>query len=586
MTEQASTGYRNILKFLVLIRPYWKNIIVFIFSGLILTLLSLPYPWLTKLMIDDVMLRQDTSLLYVILISTFLITAIRSVLSSLRNYYVSYVQHAMAFDIQFDFFKHLQRLSFSFYDSHEVAEILSRLRDASESRRILIEVMNQIVTNLLYLTIVPVIVFMMNWKLALIAGITLPWLAFSFFVLSRVVRRYARLVAEKRAEVSARNYEFISGIREIQALRVENRILRRIKQLYLRFRKLDMEMRVFGNIQGLIGSIMTAIGTLFYTWYGATLVIRGTMSVGELIAFTTFIGYLYNPLTSMVGLMVPIQEVLVYTKRFYDVYDVKPDVQDPIRPIKAKAFKGRVIYSGVNFSYNSNKAVLRDIDLDIRPGSKVALVGRTGSGKSTLVSLLPRFYDPQKGVVAIDGVDVRKMSLDFLRSRIGIVMQHPFLFVGTISDNITCGQKGFSQTQVMEAAKAANAHEFISSLPEGYNTPVGERGETLSGGERQRITIARLFLLNRPILILDEATSNVDQKTEALIHEALRKLSEGRTTFIIAHRASTVQDADIVIVLDKGRIVEQGTHQELMVRKGVYFSLYQKDIIGDQENEV
>jgi ABC-type bacteriocin/lantibiotic exporter with double-glycine peptidase domain len=585
MKENVSSGYWNILKFLVLIRPYWKNIIVFIFSGLILTLLSLPYPWLTKLMIDDVMLRQDTSLLYVILIGTFLITAIRSVLSSLRNYYVSYVQHAMAFDIQFDFFKHLQRLSFSFYDSHEVAEILSRLRDASESRRILIEVINQIVTNLLYLTIVPVIVLIMNWKLTLIAGITLPWLAFSFFVISRVVRRYARLVAEKRAEVSARNYEFISGIREIQALRVENRILRRIKQLYLRFRKLDMEMRVFSNVEGLIGSIMTAFGTLFYTWYGAILVIGGTMSVGELIAFTTFIGYLYNPLTSMVGLMVPIQEVLVYTKRFYDVYEVKPDVQEPIRPIKAKAFKGHVIYSGVYFSYNSNKSVLRGVDMDIRPGSKVALVGRTGSGKTTLVSLLPRFYDPQKGVVAIDGVDVREMSLDFLRSCIGIVLQHPFIFVGTVSDNITCGQKGFSQTQVMEAAKAANAHEFISPLPDGYNTAVGERGETLSGGERQRIVIARLFLLNRPILILDEATSNVDQKTEALIPEALRKLSEGRTTFIIAHRASTVQDADKIVVLDKGRIVEQGIHQELMKRKGVYFSLYQKDILGDQENE-
>ncbi len=586
MTENKSSGYRNIVKFLVLIRPYWKNIIVFIFSGLILTFLSLPYPWLTKLMIDDVMLRQDTSLLYVILIGTFIVTAIRSILSSLRNYYVSYVQHAMAFDIQFDFFKHLQKLSFSFYDSHEVAEILSRLRDASESRRILIEVMNQIVTNLLYLSIVPVIVFMMNWKLALIAGATLPWLAFSFFALSRVVRRYARLVAEKGAEVSARNYEFISGIREIQALRVEHRILRRIRQLYLRFRKQDMELRVFDNLQGLFGSFMTAIGTLLYTWYGATLVIRGSMTVGELVAFTTLIGYLYNPLTSIVGLMVPIQEVLVYTKRFYDVYDVQPDVRNPIRPVKVKAFQGHVIYSGVHFRYNSNKALLEDIDLDIRPGCRVALVGKTGSGKSTLVSLLPRFYDPQKGVVAIDGVDVRKMSLDFLRSRIGIVMQYPFIFVGTIFDNITCGQKGFLKIQVIEAAKAANAHEFIASMSDGYDTRVGERGETLSGGERQRLAIARLFLLNRPILILDEATSNVDQKTESLIHEALNRLAKGRTTFIIAHRASTVQDADTIVVLDAGRIVEQGTHQELVARKGVYGSLYHRDSIGEHENEV
>jgi ABC-type multidrug transport system fused ATPase/permease subunit len=294
------------------------------------------------------------------------------------------------------------------------------------------------------------------------------------------------------------------------------------------------------------------------------------MTVGELIAFTTLIGYLYNPLTTIVGLMVPIQEVLVYTKRFYDVYDVQPDIQNPIRPVKVKAFQGHVIYSGVHFSYNPNKAVLEGIDLDIRPGCRVALVGKTGSGKSTL----------QRGIVAIDGVDVRKMSLDYLRSRIGIVMQHPFIFVGTIFENITCGQKGFMKNQVIEAAKAANAHEFIASMPDGYNTRIGERGETLSGGERQRLAIARLFLLNRPILILDEATSNVDQNTESLIHEALCRLAKGRTTFIIAHRASTVQDADTIVVLDAGRIVEHGTHQALMAMKGAYGSLYHRDSIG------
>jgi subfamily B ATP-binding cassette protein MsbA len=585
MADTHSPSYQNILKFLTLIRPYWSNIILFILTGLILTLLSLPYPWITKVMIDDVMLRQDTSLLYVILIGTFLLTAVRSLLSSLRDYYISYVQHAMAFDIEFDFFKHLQRLSFSFYDSHEVAEVLSRLRDASESRRILIDVLNKIITNLLYLSIVPIIVFMMNWKLALIAGFTLPWMAFSFFVLSRVVRRYARLVAERRAEVSARNYEFISGMREIQALQVEKWVLRGIKQLYLRFRKQDMEMRLFGNVQGLIGSFMTAIGTLLYTWYGATLVISGRMSVGELIAFTTFIGYLYNPLTNMVGLLVPIQEVLVYTKRFYDVYDLMPDIQEPVRPVRIKNFKGRVVYSKVSFGYQADKFILKDINLDIPAGIRVALVGQTGSGKSTLLSLLPRFYDPQKGSVSIDGVEVRDVSLDFLRSHIGIVMQSPFIFMGSIFDNITFGQKGFSQLQVIEAAKAANAHDFISAMPEGYDTLVGERGETLSGGERQRIAIARVFLLNRPILILDEATSSVDQKTDTLIHEALTRLAQGRTTFIIAHRLSTVQGADIILVMDKGKIVEQGSHQELTAMGGVYSRLYRRGTI-DQEPEL
>ncbi len=573
MRENTPSNYRNILKFFVLIRPYWKNIIVFIFSGLILTLLSLPYPWITKVMIDDVMLRQDASLLYVILIGTFLLTVVRSLLSSLRDYYVSYVQHAMAFDIRFGFFKHLQKLSFSFYDSREVAEILSRLRDASQSRRLLIEILNRLINNLLYLTIVPFIVFLMNWKLALIAGFTLPWMAFSFFVLSRIVKRYARLTAERQAEMSAKNYEFISGIREIQSLRIESKILQRIKLVYLQFRKLDMQMRTFGNVQGLIGALFGAAGTLLYTWYGATLVISGSMTVGELMAFTTFIGYLYNPLTSTVGLMVPIQEVLVYTKRFYEIYDLKPEIQERQKPIKIKNLKGHVVFSGVTFWYQARKIVLKDISLDIPAGTRTALVGKTGSGKSTLLSLLPRFYDPKRGVIKIDGTDVLNMSIEELRSRIGLVMQNPFLFVGTIYENITCYRRGFRKDQVIKATKAANAHDFISAMTDGYNTLVGEKGVTLSGGEIQRIAIARVFLLDRPMLIFDEATSNIDQKTEVLIHDALKRLARGRTTFIIAHRLSTVQDADNILVMDKGRIVEQGNHQKLIKKMGIYYHL-------------
>ncbi len=577
MTARTETSaYQNILKFAVLLRPYWRNIFVFIITGLVLTILALPYPWLTKLMIDDVMLRQDNSLLYVILGATLILTIFRSCFVSIRNYYISYIQHAMAYDIELKFFRHLQKLSFSFFDSREIAEVLSRFQDAAQSRRILIDILNRSVTNLLYLSIVPMIVFLMNWQLALMAGITLPWLAFSFFVLSKIVRKYARVVAEKKAELSAKNYESFAGIREIQAMNIEHRFLNRIKLLLLGFRKKDMEMRVIGNIQGLLGAIATAVGTMLYTWFGASLVIKGEMTVGELIAFTTFIGYLYTPLTDMVGLLVPIQEVLVYTKRFYEIYDIQPEIKTPVIPVNLKKIKGELAFSNVSFKYNTADHLSLDkINLNIPAGTKVAVVGQTGSGKSTLVSLIPRFYDPIKGNICMDGVDIKSIPLDFLRSQVAVMMQTPFIFTGTIFDNIICWKKGFSQTQVIEAAKAANVHDFVSRMPHDYETLVGEKGETLSGGEKQRIALARIILLDRPVLILDEALSSVDQTTQGLIQDALKKAFKGRTVFMVTHSPSMVRDADIIIVLDKGRIMEQGSHHTLFKNKGAYYRLYQ-----------
>lgn len=572
--QSRRTEYRNVLKFFLLLRPYWKNILVFILTGLVLTLLSLPYPWLTKIMIDDVMLKQDVSLLYVLLSATFFLSVFRALFSAVRNYYISFIQHAMAYDIELKIFRHLQTLSFSFFDSREVPEILTRFRDAIQSRRILIDVLNRMVTNLLYLSIVPVIVFFMNWRLALIAGVTLPWLIFSFLVLSRVVRRYSRLLAEKRAEISARNHEFFSGIRDIQSLNIQGRILNRFKLLLLVFRKKDMEMRVVNTFQGLFGGMATALGTMLYTWYGATQVIQGLMTVGELIAFTTFIGYLYNPLTDVIKLLVPIQEVVVYTRRFYELFDLEPDIQSPENPKSLENLRGEICFSNVCFGYVPGQPALQHINVRIPAGSTVAVVGRTGSGKSTLTRLIPRFYDPDDGVVSIDGLDVRELSLQYLRGQVGVMMQYPFMFSGSVFNNITCWKKGFDRRQVIDAAKAANAHEFISRLPKGYDTMVGEKGETLSGGERQRIALARIFLLDRPILILDEALSSVDKKTQYLILDAVKKISQGRTVLMVTHKIEIAKDADLILVADQGRIAEQGRHRELMALGGIYHELY------------
>ena len=521
------------------------------------------------------MLRQDSSLLLVIVFTVFLLTVFRSLFASLRAYYMSFIHHAMSYDIEIRFVKHLQKMSFSFFDTREIAEILSIFTDAAKSREILIDILNRIVTNLFYLSIVPIIVFLMNWKLALIAGITLPWLAFSFFVLSKIVRRFTQVVAEKRAKIAAKNYESFLGIREIHALNIKNRILSRMKLSILQFRKKNMEMGVISNLQGLLSGIATASGTLLYTWYGATLVINGEMTVGELIAFTTFIGYLYNPLTDMVGLLVPIQEVAVYTKRFYEIYDIEPDIKESATPIITSEIKGAVSFSNVCFGYNGSldKPTLNNISFTIPAGSKVVLVGRTGSGKSTLLNLIPRFYDPHEGCVRIDGIDIKNLPLDFLRSQIGIMMQSPFIFFGTIYDNITCWKKGFSHEDVIEAAKIADAHDFISNFPKGYETRVGEKGETLSGGERQRIALARIILLNRPVIILDEPTSSVDQNTQDLIQGALGKLCKSRTVFMVTHRLEMAVSADMILVLDNGRIVEKGRHDELINQKGIYYSL-------------
>lgn len=576
-----SNKYSDFIKFFVLIKPYWKNLRVFIFCNIIVTLLTLPLPWFSKVLIDDVMLNQDTSLLMVVILAPLFIALTSASLTFLKSYYILYVQHAMSYDIQFRFFKHLQNLSFSFFDKREVAEILSRLRDASRSRQLLIDIVTTFTTNMLYLCIVPFIVFIMHWKLALIAGFTLPWMAFSFFLLSRIVKHYTRRVAEKQATMSAMNFEALSGIREIKSSKSEGRFLRRIKHTYLQYRKLDMIVRTFTVSETLISSLMTAIGTALYTWYGAKSVINGELTVGEFTAFTVFIGYLYNPLTKIVGLLVPIQEVLALTKRFFEYYEIESDIKEKSNAMKKTDIQGKITFEKVTFGYSTDRAVLNDINCEIESGKITAIVGPTGSGKSSLVNLIPRCYDPSAGKIMIDGINIKKYKLDFLHNSIGMVIQQPFIFSGTVYENIVCYRMGSSEEHVVEAAKIAQAHDFILNLERGYDTIIGEKGVSLSGGERQRIALARVVLQNRPIVIMDEATSNLDSKTESKIHAGLKTINVNSTMIIITHRLSAIEKADQIVVLDNGAVVEKGVHEELMEKRGHYYKLVSGKVESD-----
>jgi ABC-type bacteriocin/lantibiotic exporter with double-glycine peptidase domain len=573
----ALKHFSDVGKFALLIKPFWRYIAVFLISDLLIIILSLGYPWITKMLVDDVLIQQDRALLYPILFVGFLLSALIALMRFMVNYYHNYIQHALSYQIKIIFCKRLLKHSFSFWDSHQVAELLSRLKDMVQSRRLMIQIVNTLANNFLYISVVPLILFFMNWKLALMVVAILPFMVFSFSSLSKPTKRYARSSANMQGRLSALNYEVFSGIREIQSLTIESYILRRLKLVHLKFRKVDMTMRVFGELLRYSDAMLRAGGTLLYTWYGARLVLSGQMSIGELLAFTTFIGYLYTPITALTDLMVPLQEVGAHTHRFFEIYDLKPQITNPAEPAPTNRLTGDIRFENLDFYYQQGLPVLSNINLHIPAGSTIAIVGKTGSGKSTLAGLIPRFYDPTKGRILIDGADVRTLGLPSLRQNIGFVMQHPYLFADTIRANISFGRQSKHKERIECAGKRANAHDFIKKLPLGYDTVLGEKGITLSGGERQRVSLARIFLRNCPILILDEATANVDQRTEATIQSALKQMAGNRTILMITHRLASIQSVDRIIVMDRGTIVEQGSHQELLNLKGYYYHLYNQE---------
>jgi subfamily B ATP-binding cassette protein MsbA len=569
-------GMANIIRFLAFLKPYKFYFLEVTLFSFFSTLLLLPYPFLTQILIDDVFSFQDLALLRFILVGILVLTVFRSLINFVQGYYQVYLEQLMQYDIRFKFFRHLLKLSQSFYDEMETGQILYRFQDAMASLKLTSEIIIKFLTYAITLLIIPVVIFLVDWRLALLSFLILPFTLYSYYKLGRLVHEYTHRVTAKQAEYSAKNYESISGMKLIQALSLESYILHKLRRIYLQMRKNLVRINII-----IIGVRMAnlsafALGTFIILWFAWHRILTGNLSFGTLIAFLMLGGFLLQPIRGLITLAPQIQRDAVRTFRFFRVYDLSPAFAETPGAIQVSKLKGEIEFKNVSFEYELGKEILRDINLKIQAGTTVAIVGKSGEGKTTLANLIPRFYEATNGEITVDGTDIRRIDPRSLRHRIGIVPQVDFLFEGEIKENIKLGKRTAGDEEIIAAAQKANVHDFIMGLPNRYETRLTAEGAQLSEGERKRLSIARALVRDPDILILDEATSSLDPESEEKISKALNAASHERTTLVIAHRLSTIKEADLVIMLEGGRLVAQGQHQDLMKNNQKYRELFER----------
>lgn len=564
------------LRIISYVRPYLRRLIIAALCTILAAGGNLYVPWIMKDVIDDVLTKGDVQMLNWVVLSIVMVFALRGLFYYGQSYLMSYVGEKVVIDIRSQIYRKLQNLSVSFYDKNKLGTIMSYVtNDVAALQNAMIQGTIELLTESAVLIGSICAMLYLSWKMTLFTLLTFPVVLFLMKTFGAKLRTAGGRIQQCTADITSTLQETLSSTRVVKSFVREDYEIERFEQ--------ENKANFFANMKNAqlmailtpIIELVAAIGVSAIIWYGGISVINGEVTAGELIAFLVYAVNISNPIKRITRLIGSLQRALAASERVFSILDIDEDIKDKENALELTNVKGEVQFNKVTFAYKEDEIVLNDLSFTAKKGEQVALVGPSGAGKSTIANLLPRFYDVIAGSIEIDGVDIRDVTVNSLRENVGIVPQETTLFNGSVYNNILYGRLDATKEEIVNAAKAANAHDFIMTLTDGYETMLGDRGLNLSGGQRQRIAIARAILKNPAVLILDEATSALDTESERIVQEALERLMVGRTSIVIAHRLSTIKNADKILVIEKGLLKEMGSHEELLKKNGLYAYLYQ-----------
>ena len=570
----------SLLRVLSYLKPYKKVVSLTLGFAILTTLLDLIPPWIIKVIIDELVDEKKTSLINWVIVGLIGVYFLRNFLNYQRIMFNNRLEQDVVFDMRSNVYKALNQLSINFFENRSTGELMSRINDdVNYVERIFIDGVEQVVTAVLTLTGITVILFYLHWKLALVALLPIPLLIWGASIYTKIAHSLYHKVRESAAKMNSRLQDSISGIREIFAFNRQSHEISLFEKKSREYCNSNLKVMSLWAIYSPAMMFLGSLGTALILLYGTELIRNDEITIGSLVAFIGYLALFYTPINQLHSVNHMLQHALASGERIFEIIDRQPDVKEiPNAFLPTTNMRGEIEFQEVTFAYTQNKPVIKNLSLNISSGNKIALVGHTGSGKSTLIKLLLRFYDTDLGKITIDNHNIKELKISYLREQIGLVSQDPYLFNGTVAENILYGNVEANHEQMRKAAIAAHADDFVKGLPEEYDTRIGERGVKLSGGEKHRIAIARTLLKDPPILILDEATASVDTETELKIKEALSSLMARRTTILIAHRLSTLEGADRILVIKSGKLIESGTHDQMINNETEYAQLFRSQM--------